>query len=195
MSPRHGVDSVRRDERLATHRLARGAEPRVREMRGDAAFVLKKSGEAHARPNRVGSEFSDDGVVDDLLQPPAMNGELRVFEARIGASRLAPDLLAEPIYVDQFLGADGDRVERGQETEHREFLDRVRQSVDADADFADLARLFVDDGLDAALVQHQRQGQPADAAARDEDGHLSSPRKRGSSRRVRTCGRPLWNCA
>ena len=190
-----GVDAVRCDERLAANRLARGAEPRVREMRGDAAFVLKEPGETHARPNRVGAEFGDDGVVYDLLQPPAMNRELRVFEARIGASRLAPDLLAEPIDVNQFLGADGDRVERGQETEHREFLDRVRQGVDADADLADLARLFVDDGLDAALVQHQRQGQSADAAARDEDGHLSSPRKRGSSRRARTRGRPLWNCA
>jgi len=47
----------------------------------------------------------------------------------------------------------------------------MREDVDADADLADLARLFVDDRLDAAPVQHQRHGQSAYAAASDENRH------------------------
>jgi hypothetical protein len=97
--------------------------------------------------------------------------ELRHVEAGVEAAGLAPDLLAEAVDVDELLGADRDPVDGGQEVERNEFLDRVRQRVDADAESADLGCLLEDHRPDAALVQHQRQGQTADAGACDEYSH------------------------
>jgi hypothetical protein len=67
------MDAIGGDERLASHGLAAGAKRRVDEMRGDAAFVLKKAGQARSRAYRVRAKLGENGVVDDFLQPPAMD--------------------------------------------------------------------------------------------------------------------------
>ncbi len=54
--------------------------------------------------------------------------------------------------------------------------DRVGQGVDADAELADLVGLLINLAVDAAGVQHQRGGQPADAAAYDDDFHAGTAR-------------------
>src|SRR5205085_1399086 len=94
---------------------------------------------------------------------------LRHVVAGVEPARLAPDLLAEAVGVEQFIGADADRIETVEEAELGELLDGVRQGVDADAELAHRVRLLVDLAVDAARMQHQRGGQPADAAA-DNDG-------------------------
>jgi hypothetical protein len=99
------------------------------------------------------------------------HGQLRELVARREAPRLTPDLLAEPVGVDQLVGPDGHPVERLEQAEAGEFPDRVRQCVDADAEFVDLPRLFVDVALDTDGVQAQRGREPADAAADHQYPH------------------------
>ena len=109
------------------------------------------------------------GLVDHRLQAAAVDRELRKFEAGVGAARLAPDLLADAVGVEQLVGADADLVEPRQQAEFGQFLDRVRQRVDADAELADGVRLLENLAVDAARVQHQGGGQAPDPAA-DNDG-------------------------
>ena len=126
------------------------------------------------------------GVVDHALQPAAMDGELRDLVARIGAARLAPDLLAEPVGVDQLVGADADRIEPVEQPELRQLLDRVRQRVDADAELAHRVGLLVDFAVDPARMQHQRGGEPADPAA--DDDRLHDTLRKPLPRRLLTSG-------
>ena len=52
----------------------------------------------------------------------------------------------------------------------------MRQQVDADAERLDLGRGLEDAAGDAGLVQRQREREPADAAADDQDGFAPGPR-------------------
>jgi hypothetical protein len=117
------------------------------------------------------AEFSRNRPVDDGLQPAPVDRELRHIETRIHAARLPPDLLAEAVHVDELFRADGHAVERLQQIQRRQFADRMRQRVDADAKLADLGGLFEDFGLDAAPFQHQRQRQSAHTSACDQYLH------------------------
>ena len=113
-------------------------------------------------------------LIDHALQAAAVNGELRHVEAGIDAARLAPDLLAEAVGVEQLVGADGDGVEPLQQAELLELLDGVRQRVDADAELADAVGLLEHLAVDAAGMQHQRGGQAADPAADNDRLHDST---------------------
>ena len=62
-----------------------------------------------------------------------------------------------------------------QQAELGPFGDAMRQVVDADAELAHLLGRFQHGAGDAPLVQHQRQGQPAHAAARDQHLHPRPP--------------------
>src|SRR6187200_1695145 len=85
---------------------------------------------------------------DHRLQPAAVNGELRNVIARIGPAQLPPDLLAEAVGVEQFVGPDSHRIEPIEQSELGQLLYRMRQGVDADAELADGVRLFVDFAVD-----------------------------------------------
>src|ERR1700693_5889452 len=95
--------------------------------------------------------------------------------AGIDAAGFAPDFLAMAIEVIKLVGADRDVVELLQQTEAGEFTDRMRQRIDADAEFADGIRLLEQFAPDAAGPQHQRRGQAADTAADDNRLHRSTP--------------------
>ena len=114
-------------------------------------------------------------LMDHALQPAAMHRELRHVVARVDAARLAPDLLAEPVGVDQLVGADRDRVEPLHQAELLQLLDGMRQRVDADAELADALGLLEQLAVDAAGMQHQGRGKPADSAADDNDLHETRP--------------------
>src|SRR5207244_9110042 len=75
-------------------------------------------------------------LVDHALQLAAMHRELRHVIAGIDTARFAPDLLPEAVGVDQLMGANRNGVEPLQQAELLQFLDRVRQRVDADAKLA-----------------------------------------------------------
>jgi hypothetical protein len=71
------------------------------------------------------------------------------------------------------VGPDRDRIEPLQKAERSKLLDRMRQRIDANAKLTDLVRLLEHLALDAARVQHQGGGEPADSAACDDDFHES----------------------
>src|ERR1044071_3268869 len=91
------------------------------------------------------------------------------------AARLAPDLLAVTVEIIQFTGADRDRVERIEQAETCQLADRMRQRVDADAEFADRLGLLEQLAGDAPRAQHQRRGEPPDSAADDDRFHHATP--------------------
>src|SRR3546814_19065635 len=107
------------------------------------------------------SDWSSDVCSSDLA---AVDRELREFVATVEAAQVAPDLLAEAVGVDQLVGADSHAVESLEQAEGRQFLDGVRQGVDADAELADGPRLLVDLDLDAFGVQAPRGRQPSDSS-------------------------------
>ena len=57
-----------------------------------------------------------------------------------------------------------DLIETIEQAELGQFLDRVRQRVDADAELADRIRLLEYFAIKTASMQHERGRQPADAA-------------------------------
>jgi hypothetical protein len=82
-----------------------------------------------------------------------MNADLRHVISGIDAAQFLPHGLAESVGIDEFARSDPGGIQRRQQAERREFLDGVRQTVDADAKLVQFARLLVDLDLDAALMQ------------------------------------------
>lgn len=179
------VDPVRRDQHVGPHRAPGPAPHRVGEMRRDPALVLQEAGQREASAHGLPAQALPHGRVQHALEAPAMDRELRHRMARMGAAQLAPDLLALAVVVAQFPGADRHPVEGGEQAEIGEFADRVRQGVDADPDLAHLRGLLVDLGPDAAPVQHQGGGEPADPGADDDDAHGLTPPRAGAGNRPR----------
>src|SRR6476469_2341119 len=154
----------------------------VEEIRGHAAFVLAKGAQSMAGMDAGLAEPRPHRLPNDRLQPAAVDGELRDIIARVRPAQLAPDLLPEPISVEQLVGSDADRVEPLEQPELRELLDRMRQGVDADPELADGVRLFVDFAVDTTRMQHQR-GRKNHTAATDNDDLHDPTRK---TTRIRT---------
>ena len=168
------MDAVRADQHVATQGFALLAPAGIGEMGGHAAFILDKAEQTAARAHCILAQPFDHGIIQQLLQTAAMDGELRHFEARMHAARLAPDGLSEAVHIDQLMRADGDRIEHRQQAQLGQFGNGMRQRVDADTHFAHLGRLFVDSRLNPALMQHQSGGQTADAATNDNCLHATA---------------------
>jgi hypothetical protein len=67
----------------------------------------------------------------------------------------------------RIIDANGDTLERLEETEFCQLLGGVWQQVDADAQLTNVARLLKHFALDADGVQAQRRRKPTDAASDD----------------------------
>src|SRR3984885_15680185 len=147
------MNTVGADQNVAAHGVAMASAP-IEEMRGDAAFVLGEGAEPAAGVNRLRPQPFLDGAMDHALQPTAMDRELRHVMAGIDAAGLAPDFLAMAVEIIKHIGADRDVIELLQQPETGEFADRMRQRVDADAEFADGVRLLEQFAADAAGAQH-----------------------------------------
>ena len=126
-----------------------------------------------AGENVLFSQPFDRGIEQNLLQRAAMDRELRPFVTGLDAARLAPDRLAVLGEIRELLGADSGRIERVVQAELDQFAHRMRQHVDADAERPQLGHAFKDFCRNADLVQAERQRQPADAATRDENSHVT----------------------
>jgi hypothetical protein len=173
------MDAVRADQHVAAcGRLMRAVA--IEEIGGDAAFVLRERTEAAVQMNARLSEPRAHRLVDHALESAAMDGELRDVVAGVESARLAPDLLAEPVGIEQLVSADRDRVQPLQQAEIGQFLDGVRQCIDADAELADRVRLLKNLAIDPARMQHQRRYQAADAPACDDHFHDDTPPRRNT---------------
>ena len=169
-----GMDSVGADQHVAAGGVAMRAAA-IEEIGGDAAVVLGERAEPAIHVNARFAKPRAHRLVDHALKAAAMNGELRNVVAGVDAARFAPNLLAEAVGVKQLVGADRDRVEPLKQPKLGQFLDGMRQRVDADAEFADGVRLLENLAIDPARVQHQRRYQAADAAACDDHFHDATP--------------------
>ena len=78
----------------------------------------------------------DHRLMDHALQAAAVDGELRHVVAGIEPALFVPDLLAVARQIKKFGGANGDGIEPVEQADAGEFADRMRQSVDADAELA-----------------------------------------------------------
>ena len=143
----------------------------VEEIGRHAAFILAERAEPVAGMNARFAEPCPHRMIDDALQPAAMDGELRHVVAGIGAARLAPDLLAEAVGVDELVGPDRHRIEAIEQPKLGQLLDGMGQRIDADAELANAVGLLVDLAVDSARMQHERGGEAADSAADDDDLH------------------------
>src|SRR5882762_1385478 len=94
------------------------------------------------RVNVVGADPWSCRLVEHCLQFAAVNRELRIVMASVAPTRLAPDLPAESVGVDQFMGTNRDAIEYVEQTKFCKFLDCVWERIDADAEFTNLERLL-----------------------------------------------------
>src|SRR5262249_28341359 len=136
-----GMDTVSTDQDVTTRRVDVSAGA-IKEIGGDAAFILGEGTEATTGVNGLRPEPLFDRAVDDALQATAMNRELRHVVTRIDAARFAPDFLTVTIEIVELVGADRDVVELRQETERGKLAHGMRQCVDADAKLANGIGLF-----------------------------------------------------
>src|SRR5262249_39020253 len=137
------MDAVGADEDVAVRGGAMCAAT-IEEIGAHARFVLTKRPQTMPAEDTRFTEPRAHRLIDQGLQPATMDGELRHLVAGVEAAQLAPDLLPEAIGVEQFVGADADRIEPLEQPELGELLDRVRKRVDADAELADALRLLID---------------------------------------------------
>src|ERR1700722_5231317 len=168
------MNAVGANENIAAYGLA-VASRAIEEVRGDAALVLAEGPEPTTGVDGVRSQPFLDGPMNHALQPAAMDRELRHVMAGVDTADVAPDFLAMAIEIIEHIGADRAVVALWQQAEAGEFADRMRQRIDADAEFADRIRLLEQFATDAAGTQHQRRGQAANTATDDNRLHRTTP--------------------
>ena len=150
--------------------LGEGSTFRVAEAKTHAVRGERLGADAGlARDDAIGADSRSHRLEQPGLQVGAMDRELRRVVAGPAARRLAVDVLAEAIEERRLARDDGDALERLEHAERTKRRARVRQDVDADAQWTDLGGRFVDATGDAGAVQRQRQREAADAGADDGD--------------------------
>jgi hypothetical protein len=106
-----------------------------------------------------------------------VNRELRELVTGTQTARLAPDLLAKSVGVNQLVGANGHRIETLEEAEFGKFTNAVRKGVYAHPQLPYRVSLLVNVAFDAPGVKHEARREPADAASHNDNLH----------------GRPRWD--
>ena len=127
--------------------------------------------EAPAEPDRV-RPLAADGVGERRLQIAAMHEDVRRAVALLrdrAEVEGRPGLAGVPQPRRLAGGEELRRCERVLQAERMQHARAVGADLHAGADLAQLMRLLVDFDLDPAPDQRQRAGEPADAAADDED--------------------------
>ncbi len=166
LGPDRRVDAVRADQQPGG-RLRRHSVGLVDE--GDhAVFCLSVTRDAAAHADGLRPQPFDHLVVQQHLQPAAMDRILRPVVARRPAAGLGIDVVAVQPDQRPFLRRDADPVEvRLSDAEVVEFAHRIGLQIDADAQRAHLAHRLDDHAGRADLMQRQGRRQAADAAAGD----------------------------
>ncbi len=170
-----GVDAVRADQRISDCFDPLAAVPLL-EDRNDLVATLMEIDEPAVRMYAGGTQPLDRRAQQHAVQLAAVDTDLRRVVSRIESAQLLPDGLAEAVGINQLAGANAGGIQGRQQAERRQFLDRVRQHVDADAKLAQFPGLFVYFCFDAGAMQGEGGRQSAYAAAGDNDFHDYSPR-------------------
>ena len=125
------------------------------------------------------------------VHPAAMHADLGERIPREPAARLGVDELAEAVEEAALAVLDALARQRLGEAERGHLAHGMGQQGDADAQLLHLGRALVHPAGDPALVQREREGQPADAAADDGDVHALGrfPRHPASSEPHGRCRR------
>src|SRR5262249_15100100 len=180
--PAHGrMNAVAANENVAGACRARAV--RVLEAGFDAVFLLGKGDKGVITTDRGAAKSLPYRIAQQALQMPAVNGELRHLVASLHSARLAPNLLAEAIGVNQLARPDCHFVEPGQQSQLAQLGNGVRQHIDADPKLANSGRRLVDLTVDAAGLEHEGKRKSADPSANDEDAHDYSPLSRAQAGR------------
>ena len=132
-----------------------------------------------AEGESVVAEALHRGTQQEVLQLPAVNGDLRPAIAGREATRLRPDRLTVLAVVAELLAADASALERALQPELEQLAHRVRKHVDADAEGLHSRHRFDDPDAKALLVQAERRREPADARPHDHDLCIHAPSFRG----------------
>jgi hypothetical protein len=94
-------------------------------------------------PDTMFAEPGQRRPMDHAVQPSTVDRKLRHVIARSNTAGLTPYFLTKTISVNQFIGADGDRVQSLQQPKLSQFANRMRQRIDADPKLADRLRLLI----------------------------------------------------
>jgi hypothetical protein len=141
----------------------------ILELQGNFVFGLLEAFAVKTEMQPVRADARPHRVEQDRLQVAAVDGELRPAIARAPPERLAVDELAEAVEERRFGGLDRHLRERVLQTQVRQHARRVRQEVDAHAHRLDLGRRLEHPARNLPLMQLEREREPADAAADDEN--------------------------
>ncbi len=182
------VDPVRPDERAPAQLGGAPVAAAIDDAHEHAVVCLLEPADGMTAAHAIGAQAFGRHPQEQHLQLAAVDRELRVVVAGADAARLRPDALSVPVVVRELGGLDRGRGERVLQPEAGQHPDGVGQQVDADAERPDLARRLDDRRVDAARVQGERGGQPADPAAGDQDlahGAGRKPRRAEISSAVR----------
>src|SRR4051812_37517114 len=98
-----------------------------------------------------------------------MNGKLRDVIARVQAAGFRPDFLAEMVRIGQLPGSDRDLVQSVQQSQRRQFANRMRQNIYPDAEGFYRGGAFTQAAVNALPVQHEGKRKPGNSSPRDED--------------------------
>ena len=124
---------------------------------------------ALAELHRILAQPSPHGLEQHLVQIGAVDGKLRPVVAGEAPARLLVDELAVTAVVAKLARLDRAGGELVGQPQLREFAHGMRQEVDADAERQHLGRRLDHAAGDAGLVEAERQDEPADPAAHDQD--------------------------
>jgi hypothetical protein len=127
------------------------------------ASLVQRDGVGLERAHRVGEEPMQIAAVEhEMGRPESLDAFVAEIEPVPGFSGAPVPQLA-PLRPHLDFGEGRFQAERKQDAR------AVGADLDAGADFLELARLFVNLDVDAALEQGQRRAQSADAGADDKD--------------------------
>ena len=151
----------------------RAGNPVARCQRGgDRAAILIVPGNLGA-----GAQVDQRAVLAGFQQHAV---QVAAMDHRIGVAEAGPERIVERHHGDrfgghrvhqaQFVDIDRHRPRRIADAEPVEGVEGVRAKLDAGADLAELRCLFEHDRGESGAREPERRGQPADAAAGDENG-------------------------
>src|SRR5262245_2485591 len=172
LRPHRRMDAVACDQHVALVLRERRAVRRD-EARGDAAVALLDADATVSGDEAFRAQSLAHRVEQHLVEVAAMDGEMRPAMPGGEPPRLAVDELAVAGKEGIVLWLAGHGRERVLQPELAELLHRVRAEIDPDAERKNLGSGLEYPDTTGGLggMGSQRQGQPADAAADDDELH------------------------